>query len=220
MSEQDLVIHDMFAGIAAQFGARIALQINEADIWRTVTYRELETASLKVAGFLIKQGFKRDDRAALVLENRPEWPVIYLGLMYAGLTCIPLDPELSKQELHNLIADSEAKIIFSSWEVFAKKINPDLDGQRVKMIVLDPPDSQEGNFTRFRDVLNSEPDKNILPIIHPEDPASLIYTSGTTGEPKGVLLTHKNICSNFKSIEKLNICLPSDNFISVLPLYL
>ncbi|MCX5667104.1 MAG: AMP-binding protein, partial [Candidatus Omnitrophica bacterium] len=53
----------------------------------------------------------------------------------------------------------------------------------------------------------------------PEDIASLVYTSGTTDVPKGVLLTHSNICSNFLSIKKMGLCFPSDNVISLLPLH-
>jgi long-chain acyl-CoA synthetase len=219
MDEQNLIIHKIFSGIVSRFPDSIALGIKKEDLWQTFTYKKLETDSLKIAAFLIKQGFKKDDHIALILENRPEWAIIYLGIMYAGLTCVPLDPELSRQELYNLVMDSACEAIFSSFDIFTQKIKPDLQERPIKNIVLDAPEPKNENFISFSDILNTEPDETILPEVCPDDTASLIYTSGTTAEPKGVLLTHKNICSNFRSIEKLNIVFTCDNFLSVLPLY-
>ena len=89
MNQEELLIHKLFSNTVSQFPDRFALQIKKDSGWQRFTYRQAEDLSLKVATFLLKQGFKKTDTAALILENRPEWAIIYLGLMYAGLRCVP-----------------------------------------------------------------------------------------------------------------------------------
>lgn len=208
MSEEKLVIHNRFSDVAAKFPQQTALQFKKDDTWQKLTYRELETQALKIANFLLNAGFKKGDTACIILENQPEWIIIYLGIMYAGMVCVPLDSQLMQLDLKNFIVDSSAKVAFCSQDVFSKKISPDIQKILNKIIILDREWPIEGPAER----------KN-LPLVNPEDIASLIYTSGTTDKPKGVLLTHKNICSNFISTTKLNLCSASDNFTAILPLY-
>lgn len=208
MREEKLVIHDRFSDVAAKFPQDIALQFKQDNAWGKLTYRELETQALKIANYLLNAGFRKGDTACLVLENRPEWIIIYLGIMYAGMICVPLDSQLTKPDLKNFILDSEAKVVFCSQDVFTEKISADIQKVLNKIVVLD------GEW-----LVESPAERKNLPLVNPEDIASLIYTSGTTDKPKGVLLTHKNICSNFISITKLNLCSASDNFSAILPLY-
>ena len=65
--------HDIFVGLM------IFWLLNT----KQITYKELEEDSLKVSAFLIKQGFRRSDAAAIILENRPEWAMIYFGITCA-----------------------------------------------------------------------------------------------------------------------------------------
>lgn len=219
MDEENLVIHRIFSNAVSKFPGKAALQLKKNTHWQKFTYKELEAFSLKIAAFLIKEGFRKNDFAALVLENRPEWAIIYLGIMYAGLTCVPLDPQLSREEIKNFVFDSGARVIFCSLDIFTQKINQDIKGRLDKIILLDAQYAEDKNIINFSVLENIRPDTAILPAVLPEDIASLVYTSGTTAQSKGVLLTHKNICSNFRSIEKINIVFPSDNFLSILPLY-
>lgn len=208
MSEEKLVIHERFSDIAARFPQNIALQFKQDNAWGSLTYRELETEALKVANYLLNAGFKKGDTACLVLENRPEWIIIYLGIMYAGMICVPLDSQLTSPDLKNFILDSQAKAAFCSQDVFSEKISADIQRILNKVIVLD------GQW-----LVDAPAQRENLPAVNPEDIASLVYTSGTTDKPKAVLLTHRNICSNFISITKLNLCSAADNFSAILPLY-
>jgi len=219
MNQEELLIPKLFSNTVSCFPDKVALQIKRDSVWQRFTYRQVEDLSLKVATFLLKEGLKKTDTVALILENRPEWAIIYLGLMYAGLICVPLDPQLSGEEIKNFIDDSNTKVIFCFYNIFTKKIGQDIGGRLTKIIILDAPDSEDINFVRFSEIENIQMEKAILPVVLADDVASLLYTSGTTGKPKGVLLTHKNICSNFKSIAGLNIYLPSDNTLCILPLY-
>lgn len=214
-----MVIHKIFSKTASRFPGKAALQVKIDDRWLKFTYKDTDTLSQKIATFLVKEGFKKGDFAGIILENRPEWPIIYLGIIYAGLSAVPLDPQLNPQELRNLINDSSAKIVFSSHRLFKEKIKEALQGFPVKIVVLGAGGIKEQGAIDFSQLQSIPPDASCFPEVFPEDIASLIYTSGTTAKPKGVLLSHKNICSNFGSIAQLNLCNSSDTFLSILPLH-
>jgi long-chain acyl-CoA synthetase len=219
MKEEILVIPELFSKAASDFPDKVALQVKDDNQWLKITYKELQEYSLKVAAFLIKEGLKKNDTAAIILENRPEWAIIYLGIMSAGLTCVPIDAQLNPGEINNLIIDSDVKIIFCSYDIFVKKIKENTENGLIKIVVLDMPKSDGENLINFSDIEHILTYANIMPNILPQDIASLIYTSGTTATPKGVLLSHANICSNYKSIAKLNICSSPDNVLAILPLH-
>ncbi len=215
---EELVIHKMFFQVSSRFPDRTCLQIKKGTDWEKWTYGQIEDLSLRIGAFLIKSGFKKGDFAAICLENRSEWGIIYLGIMAAGLTCVPFDTQLIGQEIENLINDCAAKVIFVSNAVFqVKKVDKMKTGLN-KIVILDL-DIEKDNLIGLTQVKSTSSEGISWPEVLPEDIASLIYTSGTTGEPKGVMLTHKNFCSNFQSIEKLKLFSDKDNFISILPLH-
>ena len=196
MQEENLVIPRLFSKAVSEFPDNIALQVKRNEQWLKITYKELEEHSLRVATFLIKEGLKKNDTAAIILENRPEWAIIYLGIMSAGLTCVPLDVQLNQEEIKNLITDSDVKIIFCSYDIFVKKIKENIENAPIKIVVLGMPESDSKNLINFSDIEHILAYTNVMPNILPQDIASLIYTSGTTAAPKGVLLSHSNIFSN------------------------
>jgi len=218
MNREDLVIHKIFAQISSRFPDKVCLQIKKGSTWERWTYGQIEDFSLKIGAFLINDGFKKGDFAAICIENRPEWAAIYLGIMVAGLACVPLDPQLTEQEIENLLNDCSAKIIFVSNSIFlGKNINKIKFGSN-KIVILDL-DIEKDNLIGLAQVKSMLSENVAWPEVLCEDIASLIYTSGTTGSPKGVMLTHKNICSNFQSIDKLRLFSDKDVFISILPLH-
>jgi long-chain acyl-CoA synthetase len=218
MTKEELVIPKIFAQISSRFSDRICLQIKKGSTWETWTYGQIEDLSLRIGAFLIREGFKKGDFAGLCIENRPEWAIIYLGIMAAGLTCVPLDPQLTEQEIENLLNDCAAKIIFTSNTVFLGKNINKLKAGLNKIVILDL-DIEKDNLIGLAQVKSTLSEGLAWPEVFPEDAASLIYTSGTTGSPKGVMLTHKNFCSNFQSIDKLKLFSDKDTFISILPLH-
>jgi long-chain acyl-CoA synthetase len=218
MKNEDLVIHKIFAQISSRFPDRICFQIKKGPAWERWTYGQTEELSLKIGAFLIKEGFKKGDFAAICIENRPEWAIIYLGIMAAGLTGVPIDPQLTEQEIENLINDCAAKIIFVSNAVFQTKNINKIKAGTNKIVILDL-DIEKENLVGLAQVKSTLPEGVVWPEVFSEDIASLIYTSGTIARPKGVMLTHKNICSNFQSIDKVKIFSDKDIFISILPLH-
>ena len=185
------LLHQRFAETADKFPGKTALQIRiSANKYKKYTYAEAIAASKALGYWFINQGIKRQDRIAIILENRPEWPIFYFGILFSGATAVPIDPQLTEQEIKNILSDSEAKLIINKSN--AEEILKDLKG---------PPAGF--NF----------PQAGI------EDLTSILYTSGTTAVPKGVALSHKNFSGNFNSVKQLKIYNEKDNVISLLPLH-
>ena len=187
----------------------IACQIKENDAYLTYTYSQLRQLSLKAAAFLIQEGIAPQERAAILLENSPFWPAIYFGIMAVGAAAVPIDPKLTPGEIINLLRDSRAKILFTSQELFLT----------FKDLLKDIPDLKKTLLYPFPELTVLKPADKINTADKSEFIASLLYTSGTTASPKGVMLTHKNFCSNFESVSKLRIVTAKDNIVSLLPLH-
>ncbi|HTR44771.1 MAG TPA: AMP-binding protein [Thermodesulfovibrionales bacterium] len=174
------------------------------DSWKKVTYREILEWTGAVASYLIQAGVKNGDRVALVSENRVEWCAAYLAILLSGGVAVPIDAQLGAAEIGNLLTDSSAVLVFHSG-----KTAPAIGGV-----------NRAVNFDSalFREIL-ATPGREPCPPHTEEDLASIVYTSGTTGTPKGVMLTHRNFCSDARSLIGLNIVGHTDVVLSILPLH-
>jgi long-chain acyl-CoA synthetase len=177
---------------------------------RKYTYEDVVSSSKSIASFLFFKDIRKGDRIAIFAEGRPEWGIAYLGVSFLGAVAVPIDIQLSHYEVENLIQHSESKAIFVS-EKGLKGIKDIIKGLHpVRVINID---SKE-----FMDIVRHRH----LDAFHypaPDDIASLIYTSGTTGTPKAVMLTHRNLLSNAKSIIEAKIIDKNDCILSILPLH-
>jgi long-chain acyl-CoA synthetase len=81
---------------------------------RTYSYGDILFAAKSIASFLSYKGVRKGDRAAILLEGRPEWGIVYLGISFIGAVAVPIDIQLGAEEVSNLLGDSESKTIFIS----------------------------------------------------------------------------------------------------------
>jgi long-chain acyl-CoA synthetase len=185
-----------------------------ADGRETLSYRAFLADSDALASYLLKIGLEPGGRVAIISENRPEWCCAYLSVVRAGGVAVPIDAQLGKEELGNLLGDSESRIVFHSRRtidtVGAYRGNdPEGRDSRLTLINFDTPEYLSLLRTPAAD----------LPPRAPRDIASIIYTSGTTGNPKGVMLTHANFCSDAAALIGAGLVTHGDNVLSVLPLH-
>ena len=193
----------LFVSSAEKNRDRIAFNYYDGS-WNAVTYRDLLRYTRAIASNLIGFGIKPGDRIAIISENRYEWCATYLAILMAGGTAVPLDAQLGEGEIRTLLSDSGAVLLFHS----------NRTGQNVKVSVKSVNfDSQE--FLKVCTTREAES----FPEISGDDLAALVYTSGTTGTPKGVMLTHRNLCSDAKAIEEARIMTSEDSMLSILPLH-
>ncbi len=150
------------------------------------------------------------------MENRPEWPLSYFGLLLAGGTAVPVDLQSRPEHLAYVLEQTRAKVVLASAKAPLVEIAQAPSVQH--LVVLGEPPACLTQTVDFGALLKSPPATD-LPDIHLDDLASIIYTSGTTGPPKGVMLTQKNFAANYRGIAALEAVTPKDNFLAILPLF-
>ena len=217
MEDTTQTLTGQLAGVIREAADQTALIYREGDAVREFTYGQVYRHSLAVAGWLQAQGVEKGDRVAILLENRPQWPISYFGTLLAGAVAVPLDPVSRWDHIHYALEETRAKVIFTFPQAPLSQMQqlPCLE----KIVVVGLTGESNGKIINFAEVLQSAGIEADLPVIGPDDLASIIYTSGTTGIPKGVKLTHKNFSANYRGIAKLNAIRPDDNLLAILPLH-
>ena len=175
------------------------------------TYRQLYNLSLQMASYLSQQGIKKGDKVAIFAPNNPYWAISYFGILLVGGVVVPIDFAGGIKRAETIVKLSHAKFIIQSIYKF-EKLNPN------------PTESSGFKTVMIEDLVfllkSLNPIKKIIQV-KPTEICEIVYTSGTTGDPKGVVLTHKNIVSNILAACN-HISIPSAswriNFLSVLPL--
>ncbi|MEE8637631.1 MAG: AMP-binding protein, partial [Candidatus Margulisiibacteriota bacterium] len=198
-------IKEMLEQNAEKFRDQVAFQMRQNGGYRKITFLEASELAKRVQVALVNLGVGREDRVALISENRPEWPVSYLAIASLGAIVVPLDAMLSKEDILPLLEDSGAKAIILSEKYIEYFRGTGVEERKIIMEKFDRlPSAAPGSL----------PHEVTL-----DDLAAIVYTSGTTGIPKGVMLTQRNIMSNVIEVSALFDFSPKDNFLSVLPLH-
>jgi len=193
-------LKDLIEQSADKFRDHTAFQIKRSNQYQKYSFKKVYELASNLSAHLKKSGINPKDRVAILSENRPEWGISYLAVASRGAVSVPIDARLTREEIENLLTDSDAKVIIVSREL------AELHKFSQKSILME-------EIEKLNNAIM--PDVNVLP----DDLAAIIYTSGTTGAPKGVMLTHNNIISNVIATTKLFKLGPWDNFLSILPLH-
>ena len=193
---------------------------------KPITYNDLSIHITNTSGLLISLGIEKGDRVALLGENSPNWGIAYFAIACIGAVVVPILPDFSVVEVQRIIEHSGAKSIFVSSKLYPKIENigrigsPDVILLNNFQVVM-PGESAESlsvDYTLPEPIANIEFSGFNYPEPMEEDLLAILYTSGTTGNPKGVMLTHKNIISNCLSTFQIQEINSNDRLVSLLPL--
>lgn len=188
-------------------------------------YQQLYTKAKAIAKYLQSDcGLHKGDRVGLISENRPEWMMAYLGIVYNGLVVVPLDTMLSPQEIKNLICISKVTRMFISAEIFNKlKDDKDILSLVDEWILFEEYKELKTIPCKitFLDNVILQPDTHSMARheVFQSDIASMIFTSGTTGNSKAVLLTQGNCMHQVNNLWIAAYLTEKDVILSVLPLH-
>lgn len=194
---------------------------NDTEIY---TFGEMLRQIRAIAYRLREENIEFGDRVALIGENHPCWAVAYLGTLYRGAVCVPLDPNGEIETITNFLENSEAKIAFISAEMKEKfgQIQEKLGRFIPSVVWRSKTNPRLDDFHRFEDWIQNEFPASFakeIPKAKGDDIALLIYTSGTTGTPKGVPISHGNIAAELDGIYPVLKITSDDSILSLLPLF-
>ena len=203
----------------------IARKIN--GVYEPISYRSLEEDIDHFASFLKQNGVTAKDRVAILSENRPGWYLADMAILNIGAINVPLYPSLPSNQIEYILNNCTAKaIVVSNMLQLGKILSiwqnlPELNlvvvMNRLEEEVEDVIDLNQAK-EMGKKILEEKPWILEAAPVEPDDVATIIYTSGTTGLPKGVMLTHRNICENVKSCASVIRLDDSDCGLSFLPL--
>jgi len=195
---------------------------------KPITYGDFYNSVIGMARILKKQGVSKGDRIAILGENSPNWGIAYFAAVLSGAIVVPILPDFSEADIHHVLTDSEAKILFTTQKQIEKVLG--LREHKLQSVITLDDFTAENDwlpvepFSKFIEkalnFLRQIPDKIGLKSgdIGEDDVASIIYTSGTSGHSKAVMLTHKNFIVNVLAADTLIAVRPDWTFLSVLPL--
>jgi acyl-CoA synthetase (AMP-forming)/AMP-acid ligase II len=199
-TDKALFVHHFLEHSAQRFPEKEAVIFQK----QRLTYREIDNSANALAWKLHEMGAKTGDRVLLLLENRPEYVISYYGIMKAGAVAVPVNTDIKPVSLGWLIKDTGAKILISS-SAFYRVLNDfNFADTDIGNIILFNPKTGQKDFgiptINWDEAVLSNKTSSPAVVIENEAPASIIYTSGSTGNPKGVVLSHRNIVSNTRAI--------------------
>ncbi len=202
-----------------------ALKFKQNKRWVPISSDELLERVRHTALALDRAGIGAGDRVALLAESGPLWTISDFGILATGAVNVPIYPTQTAQQVEYILSESTPKVIFVSTRRQIKRIGHVLEAFPDLRVVTfeDGIEGYEG-FSTFEaggaEVEREQPDRfdALSGGLTAESIASIIYTSGTTGEPKGVLLSHRNIV--FDAVSAAEVIAPTtrDVALSFLPL--
>lgn len=204
------------------------LKFNSED-YLTITFEELKKDVITLAEYFLSKGYK-DYKIAVMSKNRYEWVIAYLACIYAGIVVVPLDKTLKTNEIISSLNRVKAKVVVAEKDIL-KNIYSNSDKLDIHEYILmdetsifDKEELKEFNFAfKLYDILNNKFEienngyslKDV--VIDPEALAILLFTSGTTATSKIVMLSQKNITSNFNAIIQTQNITEKDHTLAFLP---
>ena len=203
---------NLFDQTALRLGEKEAiLFVKKGRLESRITYSSLKEISDRVTNGLMEMGLKKGDRVILFMPKSIEQVVIHIGIQKVGAISVMLNPGFKRDEMDYFLKDTDAKIaiVGKREEALIRSV----DERRPILSVDTETPFPEG------ELFPSSPSQ----ILHGEgssdDPAVLIYTSGTTGQPKGAILTQRNLIQDARNIIQIWEMTETDVLCHALPLF-
>jgi len=204
--------------------------------WVEISYKQALEKIDAVSAWFLEMGIQKGDRLGLIIENGPDYVYYDQALQQIGAVNTSIYPTLSEAEIEYILNDSGAKTIIVGNPFLLRKVAKIANNCPDLIRIIPAFDDYEKHITKklnagvigFKELIGEglqlvEKYRSAINIareaILPSDLSCLIYTSGTTGTPKGVMLTHYNLCENVRvCLEQIPVIESSDLFLSFLPL--
>jgi len=217
-----MILHEFIEDGAERYGDNIAVAFEGEEL----TYRQLKERAERIASSLVSMGMKKGDHIAVWMPNNIHYLPIYFGITAIGAVMVPMNTRYRTHEASYILKNSDARAIFMVPRFlkmdYVDMLNSIEGLEKLEYaIVVDKKagtNIESMSFSEFMDQGNGNiPDA--LKTVSEDDISQILYTSGTTGKPKGVMLTHKNVCTNAVVTGKLMGTRANDRYFVPLPLF-
>jgi len=211
---REITLQDRLREVAREVGEKPALLMGD----RSVTFREIDELSDRLASALAKRGVLPGDRVTIFMPNSIEFVIAFYGTLKAGAVVNPINAQSKEREVRFQVDDAGATAV-----LYHAALAPVVDAVRSELknvrAFAVTGDAAPSGVERFDDLLTDAPDRPISVKVGMNELAALPYTSGTTGFPKGVMLTHANLTANQQQFFAAVPVRRDDVFLNVLPYF-
>lgn len=205
------LVHGFLESSARQYPNKAAIIHGE----RSATYAEIERLSNRIACLLVQSGLLKGGRVLTVMENSIENVSAYYGILKAGGVCVEIHDRSTLPETQYSLNNSGSRIC-----ILSKTASSRLEGIDCPLVIsMGPMNPNPGQTIIAWDETSSMPDAAPPVAVDGNDLAAIVYTSGSTGNPKGVMLSHRNLCTNTQAIVSYLDLRDADRIMAVLPFY-
>lgn len=208
----------------------LAYKDKKTKAWTDISWESFLGEVQAMSSYFYGKGIRQGDRVAILSENRPEWAYTDLGTQFLGGVNVSLYTSLPASQVEYILKDSGAKIFVVSTGIQLRKAKEVFDNcpELTEIITMSELRGEHPPYVRTWDEVlaegkaswadNATAIEATVEKVAANDISALIYTSGTTGNPKGVMLTHENLCSNAKTGLEVIPFGSEDHHLSFLPL--
>ncbi|WP_232698694.1 long-chain-fatty-acid--CoA ligase [Brevibacillus daliensis] len=182
----------------------------------STTYTDFDRQVDRLAVGLAKRGIGKGDAVALLLDNRPYFVIAYYAILRVGAAVVPMNPMYTSREISFILSNSKAKAIIalSALEPILTSLKKQLEG--IQDLIFT---ETVGSELTVEQLIQQEEASYEPQEVNEDDLAVILYTSGTTGQPKGAMLSHRNMASNAEAIGTLLELASIDRMVAVLPMF-
>jgi fatty-acyl-CoA synthase len=185
---------------------------------RHISYAEQLAGIRRTGRALLDLGLSKGDRVAILMGDRPELLDVYYGTLWAGLTVVPLNARLGKDDHRHILEDSGAKVVCHDEKMAGRVADVAVGAGPEHLVSVDASSPVGERPLLLADLQARQTDGPGQPEVSADDRAGLFYTGGTTGRPKGVEHTHRSFVAALVS-ELIEMGLGErDRFAHVAPL--
>lgn len=218
----------LFQDAAASFADTEALKWKVGDDWKALNWREFGEHVRDFAKGLIALGLAPGEFVNLLGNNVPEYSISDFGVLHAGGVPVSLYNSLAPEQIEYIVNHCDAGYVICEDRTYLErilKIQNELPNVRKVILWRDADEFAENDWiVSYESVValgRAQADTELeqrVKAIDPDDLVTLIYTSGTTGPPKGVMVSHYNVCWTLESLLRAQPLEPGQRQISYLPM--
>ncbi|MDG2271413.1 MAG: AMP-binding protein, partial [Halioglobus sp.] len=210
-------IRSLILASKRNFPDRVFLLTAEKEL-AALTYLDLFNFCDKFEKFLDDQNVEEQAAVAYVFHNSSLLVLFFLATLYARRIFVPINPSCSLNEIDYILSDVKPILFLYDGKLKNKLVNI----SHTSLVHYEIPHHKQfiDDIFSYKSVIDIDKENGFTkPLFFPDNVAQIIYTSGTTGNPKGVVLTHKNILANSFAMGKLFKYSSDDRFLTVTPLF-